>query len=80
MGVVYYEGDSLKKTIARSPLSVEGTLYVVIQVADGLAEAHSHGIVHRDIKPGNVMMTEKSGVKIVDFGLAKLAGQTKIMN
>jgi TolB-like protein len=73
-----YEGETLKKKIGRGPLKVEEALDLAIQIAGGLEEAHKHEIVHRDIKPANVLITTSGIVKIVDFGLAKLAGLTKL--
>jgi len=73
-----YEGETLKKKIERGPLKLEETVDIAIQVAQGLSEAHSHNIVHRDIKPGNLFVAQDRMVKILDFGLAKLAGQTRI--
>jgi serine/threonine protein kinase/tetratricopeptide (TPR) repeat protein len=74
----YYRGETLKKKIERKPLDIEKAIDIAIQVAQGLDKAHKKGIIHRDIKPANIMITEDGMVKIVDFGLAKLAGQTKI--
>lgn len=73
-----YEGETLKEKIARGPVSIEETLDITIQTARGLARAHEAGIVHRDIKPANIMITGRGEVKIVDFGLAKLTGLTKL--
>ncbi|MEN8154617.1 MAG: protein kinase [Acidobacteriota bacterium] len=71
-----YEGVSLKEKIENERLSVEEAVEIAVQVMEGLAKAHSKNIVHRDIKPANVLVTEEKQVKIVDFGLAKLAGRT----
>jgi len=72
--MAYYEGETLKKKIERGPLPIGQILDLAIQTAQGLATAHQHGIVHRDIKPANVILTNDEVVKIIDFGLAKLAG------
>jgi len=73
-----YEGESLKDKIDRDPLPMEEALDIAIQIARGLEKAHAKGIVHRDIKPANVLITQDNQVKIVDFGLAKLAGRTML--
>jgi serine/threonine protein kinase/formylglycine-generating enzyme required for sulfatase activity/predicted esterase len=71
-----YEGESLKERIDRGPLPVDEAIDIAVQIAKGLEKAHSKEIVHRDIKPANVLITKDGQVKIVDFGLAKLAGIT----
>jgi serine/threonine protein kinase/tetratricopeptide (TPR) repeat protein len=75
--MAYYEGRTLKERLASGPLPVEEALDVATQLADGLAKAHAQGIVHRDVKPGNVMLTE-DGVRILDFGLATFADALKL--
>jgi tetratricopeptide (TPR) repeat protein/TolB-like protein len=73
-----YEGETLKSRIARRKLEVREAFEIAFSVAQGLARAHANGIIHRDIKPGNVMITNDGFVKIVDFGLAKLIGRSRI--
>jgi TolB-like protein/Tfp pilus assembly protein PilF len=73
-----YEGETLKERIARGPLPLDEAIEIAQQVTQGLAKAHEQEIVHRDIKPANIFITKDGLVKIVDFGLAKLAGQTRM--
>ncbi|HVT57912.1 MAG TPA: protein kinase [Thermoanaerobaculia bacterium] len=74
LAMACYDGESLKKRLARGPLPIEEAVDIAQQTARGLVKAHRHGIVHRDIKPANLMITSDDIVKIVDFGIAKLAG------
>ncbi len=67
------EGKTLRELVASGPLPLRKALHIASQVADGLAKAHAAGIVHRDLKPENLMVSNDGFVKILDFGLAKLA-------
>ncbi|HXF05650.1 MAG TPA: protein kinase [Blastocatellia bacterium] len=68
----YIQGESLDRRIARGPLDKSEVVKIAAQVCDALAEAHRHRIIHRDIKPHNIMLTPAGHVKVLDFGLAKL--------
>ena len=67
----YLEGESLEARLRKGPLPIEEALEIAIQIASALDAAHRRGMVHRDLKPGNVMLT-RSGAKLLDFGLAKM--------
>jgi serine/threonine-protein kinase len=68
----YIEGETLAKRISRKPVELTEAFEIAVQIADALAEAHSRGIIHRDIKPLNIMLSSRGHAKVLDFGLAKI--------
>ncbi|MFQ5630975.1 MAG: serine/threonine protein kinase, partial [bacterium] len=78
IAMAYYEGETLKKKVSSEQLSVSSVIDIAMQIAQGLARAHEKGIIHRDIKPANIIVQPDGTVKIIDFGLSKLAGVQNI--
>ncbi len=75
ISMAYIEGQSLRKKVESGPLKLDEALRIAIQVAEGLDEAHKKGVIHRDIKSTNILVDQRGQPKIMDFGLAKVAGE-----
>jgi len=69
----YWGGETVSKRLEEGPLPTTDLLRIAIEIADALERAHRQGVIHRDLKPGNIMLT-KGGAKLLDFGLAKATG------
>jgi len=70
----YVPGQTLAERIAKKPLKLEEGLTIALQIAEAVAAAHEHDVIHRDLKPGNIKVTQEGKVKVLDFGLAKVVG------
>ncbi|MHC4596403.1 MAG: serine/threonine-protein kinase, partial [Planctomycetota bacterium] len=70
----YIPGQTLAERIAKKPLKLEEALSIALQIAEAVAAAHEHNVIHRDLKPGNIKITPEGKVKVLDFGLAKAVG------
>jgi serine/threonine protein kinase/tetratricopeptide (TPR) repeat protein len=73
-----YEGETLSERLERGPLEVAEALKIAAEVANGLSRAHDQGVIHRDVKPGNIMLVADGPAKIMDFGLAMIAGASRL--
>ncbi|MCW3981539.1 MAG: protein kinase, partial [Candidatus Bathyarchaeota archaeon] len=70
----YVPGQTLAERITKKPLKLQEALTIALQIAEAVAAAHEHDVIHRDLKPGNIKITEEGKVKVLDFGLAKVIG------
>jgi len=78
IAMAYCPGDTLKERILRGPMPIDDAIGIAVQIGEALEAAHAGGTVHRDIKPANILITDRDQVKVVDFGLAKLAGEVTV--
>jgi len=78
LAMSYVDGPPLSALLRTGPLPILRAVDIATQIAEGLAEAHHKGVIHRDIKPGNILIAARGTVKIVDFGLAALSGEARL--
>ena len=78
IAMAFCPGDTLKEKILRGPMPIDEAIGIAIQIGEALGAAHAGGTIHRDIKPANILITDRDQVKVVDFGLAKLAGEATV--
>ena len=78
IAMAWYDGQTLKKIIDKGPLPPDRALGLARQAALGLSQAHEHDVVHRDVKPDNIMISHKDELTILDFGLARLLGKARL--
>jgi|GEM_PF-1834483 len=78
LAMEYVKGESLRERLIREPMPAPRAVDLVVQICAGLGKAHEAGIVHRDLKPENILLDARDQVKIVDFGLAKMRGVSKL--
>jgi serine/threonine-protein kinase len=78
MVMEFVEGESLAQMLQRGPIGLSDCVRYAVQVLDALGYAHEHGVVHRDIKPANIMCTRQGVIKLMDFGIARMAQDRKL--
>ena len=78
IAMMYCEGQSLKERLKKGMMEIDEAVEIGLKVAQGLSAAHQKGIIHRDVKPGNIMMGRENEVRLVDFGLARVSGEARI--
>ena len=76
IAMALYDGETLKTRLERGPLILDAAIAIGIQIANGLAKAHESGVIHRDVKPSNIMLLADGAVKILDFGVARIADES----